>query len=144
MKIMLVTALFARSGMASISAMEEDFSDAPSNWAFDPSSRELELVIIKATPSFATNGYIAIFKANVHMGMILVQGKGITGTMNGIENFTQVSSINLSNNNLSGELPKSFSNLTSLTSVDLRYNNLSGNLPDISKNEESFRLLCGS
>jgi hypothetical protein len=46
-----------------------------------------------------------------------------------IGNLYSLESLDLSNNQLSGEIPWSLSNLTSLSSLNLSYNNLSGRIP---------------
>ena len=49
------------------------------------------------------------------------------------ESLDRVRAIDLSNNNLSGHLPKELSQLTRLCSLDLRWNKLSGPLPELSE-----------
>ncbi|XP_044471585.1 receptor-like protein 1 isoform X1 [Mangifera indica] len=46
-----------------------------------------------------------------------------------IGNLTMIHTLNLSHNNLTGSIPKTFSNLKHIESLDLSYNNLNGNIP---------------
>ncbi|KAJ7962821.1 putative Leucine-rich receptor-like kinase family protein [Quillaja saponaria] len=46
-----------------------------------------------------------------------------------IGDLQQIRALNLSHNHLSGSIPKSLSNLTQVESLDLSYNNLSGEIP---------------
>jgi LPXTG-motif cell wall-anchored protein len=111
-------------------------TDLTSN-AFPASSRVLELTIItnydgtNGTTKIDSNGdgYISIGEANAYSGDIILQGKSISGTLYGIENFTSISILNISKNELTGELPENIGNISSLTELRLWGNSLTGEIP---------------
>lgn len=105
--------------------------DAPSDWAFDISSIELNNAIIEAYPAVDTDGdgFISISEANAMTGSLTLTNKGIKGTLNGIENFVSLTFLNLQQNAISGSLPENIGNLANLTLINLAQNKLTGEIP---------------
>lgn len=124
---LLFTALLV--GAPNISAIS-DPENAPSDWAFEASSVELNDAIIARYPELDNGlGFVTKASAKSMTGELWIGGKNITGTMNGIENFTSISRLNLYKNKLTGEIPKDLGNLSNLTALQLSNNKLSGEIP---------------
>lgn len=107
-------------------------ADAPSDWAFDESSVELNDEIIDRYSSVDTSGdgFISISEANAMSGILEVYATEIVSTLNGIEHFTAVDEIDVSwNTSMYGEIPSNIGNLTNLKELNLSRNNLSGSIP---------------
>lgn len=119
------------SGNASNISAATDATNAPSDWAFEESSIPLHDAILANYPTIDTNGdgYISISEAQAVTGAIALSGKSITGTLNGIENFTSINQLNLSNNQLTGEIPSNIGNITNLNDLRLWTNKLTGSIP---------------
>ncbi|MDQ0360717.1 toxin Cry1Ac domain D-VI-related protein [Breznakia pachnodae] len=106
--------------------------------AFPESSRPLEQAIItqyngtNGTVKVDTddNGYISVGEANTWTSStIRLDGLGLTGTITGIENFTNLQYLHLYDNNFTGTLPEQLGNLTSLKWLSLYGNSLEGKIP---------------
>jgi cell division FtsZ-interacting protein ZapD len=108
-----------------------DASMAPIDWAFTESGIPLHDAILATYPTIDTNtdGYISISEANAYTGRIILTNKSITGTIEGIENFTQITSLRLDNNQLTGTIPASINNLSKATELYLSLNQLTGEIP---------------
>lgn len=104
--------------------------DAPVDWAFEASSVELNDAIVSMYPELDNgDGFVTISAANAMTGPLMVLFEDITGTINGIENFTQIDSLNLGYNQLSGNIPFALGDLTNLTELHLENNQFTGELP---------------
>ena len=108
-----------------------DPTQAPADWAFTANSVSLHDAILDAYSGVDKNsdGYISISEAATLTGGLSLSGKEITGTLDGIEYFTQVIAIYLNNNSLEGEIPAGISNITSLRTLTFENNKLSGSIP---------------
>ncbi|MGL5439795.1 MAG: hypothetical protein ACRDA4_05330, partial [Filifactoraceae bacterium] len=119
----------------------------PSDWAFDESSRYLNNLIVKYNGRGTdTNGdgYISISEANARRHDINLRGEaGVfeegESTLNGIEHFTLVKNIVLTNINLTGSIPEDIGNLKNLEIMAFDYGNLSGSIPEGIGNLENIK-----
>ncbi|XP_043720747.1 receptor-like protein 56 [Telopea speciosissima] len=81
--------------------------------------------------------FITKSRSNSYQGKILQIMFGLDLSCNNligeipyeIGDFNEIRSLNLSHNQLTGSIPVTFSNLTQVESLDLSYNNLSGEIP---------------
>ncbi|TLG75488.1 leucine-rich repeat domain-containing protein [Culicoidibacter larvae] len=128
---------------------------APSDWAFEASSVALNDAIVQKYPTLDNgDGFVTKEAASKFTGELDLSLQGINGTIYGIENFINLTTLNLSmnhftgeipanidalsklkflylySNELSGEIPSSIGNLSELELLDLIVNNLSGEIPD--------------
>ena len=77
------------------------------------------------------DGTITLTEAGSWGGAYLtLSNQGITGTMRGIEHFTNITTLGLNNNQLTGEIPTNIGNMTKLTTIYLYVNQLSGEIPN--------------
>ncbi|MDQ0360928.1 toxin Cry1Ac domain D-VI-related protein [Breznakia pachnodae] len=106
--------------------------------AFSESSRPLEQAILNAytvdgIDGSTPDGYISIGEANAYSGEIVLSyattNNIIGGGLDGIENFTQITLLNLRGNQLSGSIPASINMMSSLTNLDLGENLIEGEIP---------------
>lgn len=119
-----------------------DLANAPSDWAFEASSVELNDAIVQQYPVLDNgDGFVTILSANSFTGSIYIVNDNITGTINGIEHFTSISHLNLSLNQLSGEIPADIGKLSNLQRLSLYNNQLSGEIPDGIGNLSNLELL---
>lgn len=105
----------------------------PTDWAFTDESKPLNDAIIAVYGSrIDTNNdnYISISEANAYRGRLSLTSKGITGTLNGIENFINITQLSLQNNQLTGMIPENIGNLKNLTSLSFQNNQLNGKIPE--------------
>ena len=113
---------------------------APADWAFEASSIELNNKIIEKYPQLDPykTGFVTKSAANAMTRGLCIDEyttveeelcKKISGTIKGIENFTNIGFLDLSFNRLSGEIPAAISNLNKLEVLNLSYNQLSGKVP---------------
>lgn len=72
---------------------------------------------------------------------MLVTVMHLTGTINGIENFTKISYLYLGTNQFRGQIPSGLSDLTNLTSLVLSENKLTGEIPSSIGNLTNVRRL---
>lgn len=111
--------------------------DAPDDWAFTEASIPLHDAILANYGSIDTgdgkggspDGYISKDEAATYSGTIDLASKGISGTMNGIEFFTNITLLKLNNNQLIGNIPSSIGNITNLKNLQLNNNQLTGEIP---------------
>ncbi|MFV0393408.1 MAG: hypothetical protein ACK5LC_03285, partial [Coprobacillaceae bacterium] len=109
-----------------------DPSAAPSDWAFSADSVPLHDAILVKYPAIDTNvdGYISKTEASSWTGTtISLNNQGITGTLSGIENFINITILQLHTNQLEGSIPLNIGNMTNLVSLYLHTNQLSGTIP---------------
>ena len=88
-----------------ISTMSEQITPyAITDSVFSDSSRPLEQAIIAKYGVIDNDGdgYISAGEASAYTGQIVLNSAGLTGTMDGIENFTQITGLNLRDNSLTG------------------------------------------
>lgn len=105
--------------------------DAPTDWAFEASSVALNDAIVAKYPILNNgDGFITKASANMMLGTINVAGRNITGTLNGVENFTSITALHLYSNELTGEIPSGLGELNNLTELYLFNNQLSGEIPN--------------
>lgn len=105
-------------------------ANAPLDWAFEAGSIGLNDAIVQQYPTLDNGtGFVTKSLANAFTGAISLNGMNIGGTINGIENFTSISSLSLSSNSLTGSIPGGFGALSNLQSLNLGANQLSGGIP---------------
>lgn len=130
--IIALTMIIGLFGAISNIKAASDPADAPSDWAFEASSVGLNDAIIAKYPAIDIDGdgFISISEANLYTGAIWLNE--VSGTLNGIENFTQVIQIGIgggAGGQLSGNIPEALGNLTKLNWLSLNFNRLTGNIP---------------
>ncbi|TLG76553.1 hypothetical protein [Culicoidibacter larvae] len=105
--------------------------EAPVDWAFGSGSVELHDAILLLYPEFDLDGdgFISVDEAQAATGEIILREKNIAGTLNGIENFINISTIDLYGNKLTGEIPAEIGNMLSIEKLSLSNNGLSGVIP---------------
>ncbi|MFV0393284.1 MAG: toxin Cry1Ac domain D-VI-related protein [Coprobacillaceae bacterium] len=119
-------------------------SFAVSDSAFPESSKPLHDAILSEYPAIDTDadGSISQGEASSWSGRVIsLGGKGITGTLDGIEHFTGVMYLSLGTNQLSGAIPSKIGNMSSLVELTLNNNNLSGEIPDSLSNLSALQNL---
>lgn len=131
--VMILTLSLLVCGMlfstTQISAVSDPIN-APSNWAFEESSVELNDAIVAKYPELDNgDGFVTKTAANAMTGTLEIDGENIGGTLKGIENFTSLTELYLPRNNLSGEIPIGLGNLSNLTHLNLSHNSLSEEIP---------------
>ena len=138
--LIMMIGVFATVSNVSLSEVKAatNAADAPADWAFTEDSIPLhDAILSKYDSDFGgtgnidsnNDGYINKDEAAAYTGSISLDGMGISGTMNGIENFKNIGLLWLANNELTGSIPKEIGTMTSLTGLFLNSNNLSGEVP---------------
>ncbi|MFV0395062.1 MAG: toxin Cry1Ac domain D-VI-related protein [Coprobacillaceae bacterium] len=129
LSLSMILGLFLALGTNTSAAT--DPRTAPVDWAFKESSIPLHDAILTKYPTIDTNsdGYISIAEASVKAGGVLLSGQSITGTLDGIEYFTNITDLRLNQNQLSGSIPTGLSNISSLQYLYLNANQLTGEIP---------------
>ncbi|XP_008461425.1 receptor-like protein 13 [Cucumis melo] len=97
-----------------------------------PSTTILILPVIQVEVDFTTKHRYEIYKGNVlnyMSGLDLSNNQLIGDIPQQIGDLVQIHALNFSNNKLVGNIPKALSNLKQLESLDLSNNLLSGNIP---------------
>ncbi|MFV0395987.1 MAG: toxin Cry1Ac domain D-VI-related protein [Coprobacillaceae bacterium] len=122
-----------------------DPNSAPIDWAFTEDSVPLHDAILSTYPIIDTNadGFISISEAGTWVGStIAIRNLGITGTINGIEHFTNpnLTAVYLEGNQFSGTIPSGIGNLTSLQYLYLYDNQFTGSVPSTLGNLTSLRI----
>ncbi|MFV0393697.1 MAG: toxin Cry1Ac domain D-VI-related protein [Coprobacillaceae bacterium] len=99
--------------------------------AFPASSQGLHDAIMTKYPAIDTNGdgILSQGEASTYTGGIEITNASLTGTITGIEYFSNITKLHLQNNQLSGSIPAELGNNIGLTDLRLQSNNLSGNIP---------------
>ncbi|MFV0395895.1 MAG: toxin Cry1Ac domain D-VI-related protein [Coprobacillaceae bacterium] len=101
--------------------------------AFPDSSKELhDEIILQGGTSLDTNndGIISIGEAGAWGNVSLsVANKNLSGTMDGIEYFTNLKYLYASGNNFSGLIPAGIGNISGLIQLQLQNNQLTGSIP---------------
>lgn len=112
--------------------------------AFPASSQPLHDAILANYPQIKTDTsftYITVAEANAYSNDIDLKELGISGTLNGIENFTSLKTLNLNNNNFTGEIPAAIGNMQGLLNLYLAANQLSGEIPTSLMSLNKLRML---
>ncbi|MDQ0360953.1 toxin Cry1Ac domain D-VI-related protein [Breznakia pachnodae] len=115
-------------------------ADAPDDWAFTEDSIPLHDAILDNYGSIDTgdgqggspDGYISKDEAAAYTGTIDLSGKGLTGTIDGVEYFEKLTNLYLANNSLTGAIPSNIKNMAFLSRLSLENNQLSGTIPSMS------------
>lgn len=87
---------------------------------------------IEVQIAFLTKRNLLSYKHNIlnQMSGLDLSCNNLTGEIpRSLGNLSSIRALNLSHNHLTGSIPVSFSNLTKVESLDLSYNNLSGEIP---------------
>lgn len=139
--ILVIGGIFV--GSASTVDAASDPADAPTDWAFDASSVELNDAIIDRYPTIDTSGdgFISKDEALAYTGELDISFAIASGTINGIEYFKHIDSLDLSNNMFTGEIPANIGNLTNLNKLRLDYNQLTGTIPSSISNLVNLNIL---
>ena len=100
-----------------------DPANAPIDWAFEASSVELNDAIVGKYPELGdVNGYVTKTLAQNWTGIsIILDDMDITGTIYGIENFTNsnLRVLSLNHNQFTGNVPANIENISSLNYLGL-------------------------
>lgn len=130
--MLLIISLVVCSGLFSTTKINatSNLENAPTDWAFEASSIELNNAIVEKYPMLDDgNGFVTKAAANARTGSLQIVGENIAGTIKGIENFTAISELYLQNNQLSGEIPSGLGDLSNLIFLKIDNNQLSGEIP---------------
>lgn len=132
----------AFGGGANVSAVS-DPNQAPPTWAFDATSVDLHDKIVELYPSIDTNndGFISVEEAQAYTGEIKV-GWGNSGTLNGIENFINITALEINGGNITGKLPNNIGNLKELKTLVIQDNMVIGEIPSSIGNLDKLKTLC--
>ncbi|MDQ0360645.1 toxin Cry1Ac domain D-VI-related protein [Breznakia pachnodae] len=111
--------------------------------AFPESSKPLHDAILKNYPGIDSNkdGSITIGEANAYTGTIVLSKKELTGTITGIENFTNITRLSINNNQFTGVIPESIGEMKRLTLLRLEGNQLTGSIPKSIGNISSLTVI---
>lgn len=101
--------------------------------AFPVSSKLLNDAIVSkygALIDIDGNGTISVGEANAYTGSISLNYIEIGGTLDGIENFTNITSLSMHDTKMTGKIPESIGEMKLLKSINLNDNALNGELPE--------------
>ncbi|MFV0393615.1 MAG: toxin Cry1Ac domain D-VI-related protein [Coprobacillaceae bacterium] len=132
------------SALGTNASAATDPNNAPLDWAFDSTSVPLHDEILISYPTVDTNsdGYISQSEAGSwSAATISTINKSLTGTINGIEYFTNVKNFYLNGNQFTGNIPTNIGNLTNAVNLRLHENSLSGSIPSSIGNLSNLKQL---
>lgn len=125
--VMTIGMVFAGNTTAVSAA--SDPSQAPVDWAFEASSVELNDAIVAKYPNLDDgNGFVTISSANAMTGDLDLENLNLSGTINGIGNFTSINRVILTRNNFTGNIPSEIGNLNA-TYLHFGQNLFTGSIP---------------
>ncbi|KAJ4967024.1 hypothetical protein NE237_018873 [Protea cynaroides] len=114
-----------RKDVEYILGIESNFASAYDNSGPVVMGAAEEIEFMTKSRSNLYRGYILNFMSGIDLSC-----NNLTGDIpNEIGDLNEIHVLNLSHNQLTGSIPKSFSNLKQIESLDLSYNNLSGKIP---------------
>lgn len=117
-----------------ITTQNEGTTRALTDSAFPESSKPLHDALIATYPGIdGGDGEISQADAASWNGQTInLGGKGLTGTLDGLEYFTNTSlkNIYLYNNEFFGSIPTNIGNISSLEQLNLSSNNINGSIPE--------------
>ncbi|MFV0393346.1 MAG: toxin Cry1Ac domain D-VI-related protein [Coprobacillaceae bacterium] len=128
---MIISMFMMMTNNADANEIDTITSRVATDAAFPISSQPLHDAIITKYPTIDTNGdgTISQGEANAWTNHIVLPNIGLTGTIDGIQYFTNITWLELWGNQLEGSIPSNIGNMSNLKHLFLQRNNISGSIP---------------